>query len=92
MSSVRGANPIGTAIRQMTPPRYTAKEVAEILGKSEDTIIRWRRDKIYVPKEQATFGKITVWLYSDEDIAKMSDLGRRPGTRSARPLTTNISK
>lgn len=76
---------IATMVRRMTPTRYAVKEAAELVGKSPDTLVRWRRTGLYVPSDQMRVGKLTVYLYTDRDIENMKRLARtiRPGRRRA---------
>lgn len=74
---------IGTKVRAMSPPRFTTTEAARLVGRSEDTLVRWRKDEVYVPKEKRSFGNVDVWLYTEDDILAMKEIGKtlRPGRK-----------
>lgn len=75
---------IATAVRAMTPPRYTTAEAASRLGKSEDTIRRWREKEWLTPSDSRAFGSVVVPLYTDEDIERGKTLAKsiKPGRKS----------
>lgn len=75
---------IASQVRAMSPPRYTTSEAARLVGRSEDTLVRWRKDDVYVPNEKRSFGAVKVWLYTEADIALMKDLCKqiRPGRKA----------
>ena len=76
---------IATRVREMDPPRYTTTDAARFVGRSADTLIRWRKDGTYVPTESKDFGQVRVWLYTKEDIASMKALSKqmKPGRKPA---------
>lgn len=78
---------INEAVRQMHPPRYTTSQAAELVGRSEDTLARWRRKGYAKPSDSRTFGSVEVPLYTDEDIAEMRRLAKtiRPGRNPSDP-------
>lgn len=57
-------------LRREFPDHRTAGEVAGILGRSRNTIVRWRHSGTLVPSAHMQMGKIKVWLYSKADIEK----------------------
>lgn len=75
---------IDEQVRQLHPPRYTRRQAAELVGRDVDTLKRWKRNGTYRSSDSATFGKLTVDLYTDEDIdamrllAKTIKSGRKP--------------
>lgn len=75
---------IQTMVRRMTPARYTVKEAAALVGRSPDTLVRWRRSGRFVPSDRQQIGRLLIWLYTDEDIEEMKQLAKelRPGRRS----------
>lgn len=75
---------IATAIRAMSPPRYTVSEAAKAVGRSEDTLVRWRKNGTYMPSERRVFGSIGVWLYTEQDIVRMKQIKKsiKPGRKS----------
>lgn len=80
---------INEQVRQMHPARYTAPQAAQLIGKSEDTVRRWKYQGIYAPSEVRMFGNLEVALYTNEDIKAMRKLARRmkPGRKPGRPAT-----
>lgn len=82
----RGRNlKIDEQVRRMDPPRYTRGQVAKIVGKSPDTLKRWKRNRIYMPSERRPFGQIMVDLYTDEDVKAMKKIakGMKPGRKKS---------
>lgn len=55
---------------------YTTSQVANITGVSPDTLRRWRRTKRLVPTKKQRNGKLTVYLYTENDLAKVRTLIR----------------
>lgn len=74
---------IDEIVRQMHPPRYTRRQAAELVGRDEDTLKRWKRNGVFSPSEEWTFGRLSVGLYTDEDIAAMRELAKtiKPGRK-----------
>jgi DNA-binding transcriptional MerR regulator len=76
---------ISEIVREMSPPRYTTSQAAELVGKHEDTIKRWRDHGVYVPSDKRVFGTTEVPLYTSEDIRAMKEIAKtiRPGRKKA---------
>ena len=76
---------IAAKVREMDPPRYTTADAAHFVGRSVDTLVRWRKDGTYVPKESRDFGQVRVWLYTNHDISCMKVISKsiRPGRKPA---------
>lgn len=74
---------ISTAVKAMKPRRYTVTEAAEKIGKSPDTLKRWRVTGVFVPSDSRTFGKVVVPLYTADDIKEMRKIAKtmRPGRK-----------
>ena len=72
---------INEAVRQMHPPRYTVAQAASLVGRSEDTLVRWRKKGFAVPSDKMEWGSLTVPLYTDGDIESMRQLAKeiKPG-------------
>lgn len=72
---------ISEIVAGMDPARYTTAQAARLVGRSTDTLKRWREDGVYVPSEHCNFGKVKVILYTDEDIVAMRKIADslRPG-------------
>lgn len=70
--------------RRIPPGWYTRSQVAKMVGRSLDTIIRWSEDGTAEPDGFKQFGKTTVYLYSEARVAEMKQIaktkkrGRRP--------------
>lgn len=65
---------ISEVINEMSPPRFTARQAAEIVGVSEDTVVRWRKSGVLVPAESAVFGQVIVPIYTEKDVATMKEI------------------
>lgn len=50
---------------------HPRREAAEMIGRDYDTLRRWHRDGTYTPSGFVQRGKLTIWLYSDDDIAEL---------------------
>ena len=76
---------INEAVRNMTPPRYTRTQAAALVGRSVDTVVRWRDEGIYQPSETKQFGTLVVDLYTPDDITEMRKIARtmKPGRQTA---------
>jgi hypothetical protein len=53
---------------------HTISRAAALVGRDKDTLKRWHRDGVYEPSGYCERGKLTVWLYSDDDIMEMQRL------------------
>lgn len=80
---------IDKQVEQMKPKRFTTSQAAALVGKSTDTLKRWRTRGTVVPSDAASFGKITVPLYTLKDVralektAKTLRPGRKPNKEEA---------
>jgi hypothetical protein len=70
-------------VRAMKPKRYTVRDAAEAVGRSPDTLRRWRVTGEFVPSDTATFGTTIVYLYTADDIRAMKKIAQaqRPGPK-----------
>lgn len=65
---------------------HSTGDAAKLVGRSKDTITRWRKDRVEggQPSGYMIRGELTLWLYSDNDIEEMRALadnmkaGRKP--------------
>ena len=75
---------ISEIVREMSPPRYTTSQAAQMIGKHEDTVKRWRDSGVYQPSETREFGKVSVPLYTSEDIRALKEIAKtmKPGKKS----------
>lgn len=75
---------ITAIIADMKPRMYTVKEAAERTNRSIDTLVRWRKNGVYVPKNKRKFGELTVFLYTDEDLKNLKKVAglQRPGRKA----------
>jgi hypothetical protein len=73
---------ISEIVRDMHPPRYTTSQAAELVGRSKDTLKRWKKG-VYGPSDQKVFGSLVVDLYTQEDIREMKKIARsmKPGRK-----------
>jgi hypothetical protein len=60
---------------------YRRREAAQKVGRDYDTLRRWHKDGTYAPSGFVERGKLTVWVYSDDDIAEMKRIAdnKKPG-------------
>jgi hypothetical protein len=60
-----------------------------MIGRSRDTLRRWRISEEFVPSFKMDAGELEVWLYSDDDIERLRKFaatkkpGRPPKNRAA---------
>ena len=74
---------IDEIVRTMHPPRYTEGQAAKMVGRSKDTLRRWRREQKSKASDKRQFGSVTVPLYTDGDIEGLKVLARQ--TKPGRP-------
>lgn len=76
---------ISEIVQGFDPPRYTTSQAAALVGRSEDTLRRWREgpDPVFVPSDEERFGNLVVPLYTPEDIAEMRKIAKtmKPGRK-----------
>jgi hypothetical protein len=69
------ARPRGNGIADCVPDGYrTVSQVADDVGRSVDTLKRWRRSGTFVPEYFMRVGpdrKMKVWLYSENDVEQI---------------------
>lgn len=61
---------------------YTRDMVAQIVGRSRDTIRRWTSEGgKFEPRYNMKVGKLKVWLFDDEDVEVLKGMAKtvRPG-------------
>ena len=65
---------------------YTTSQVAAMVGRSGETIKRWRRRGVYRPAEFEMNGTVKVWKYTEEDVANIRTLVKasKPGPKPKR--------
>lgn len=70
-------------IDRVSPGRFTTAQVAVMLGKTEKTLQRWRKNGTLVPSDGFQAGGLYVYLYTQEDIDKGEEIARtnRPGRK-----------
>jgi hypothetical protein len=63
---------------------FTRAQVAEMVGRSYDTIRRWHYEGRCTPSHSQDMGGVTVWLYDTNDVRDLVDtvntmkMGRPP--------------
>lgn len=74
---------ISEVVEAMSPPRYTVSQAAVLVGKSVDTLKRWRRNDVHRPSDRRQFGSLSVDLYTPEDIVAMRKIAKtmKPGPK-----------
>lgn len=73
MRNQTGKGRRGNSVGRVVPAGYyTTANVAAYVGRSIDTVKRWRDTEILVPKRRERIYGENVWLYSEEEreIAK----------------------
>lgn len=63
-------------------PYYTTKQVADLVGRSPDTIRRWAR--IQRPSHKMELGDHSfVWLYTEQDVSRLQKFAseQKPGRK-----------
>jgi DNA-binding transcriptional MerR regulator len=86
-------NGIHAALENAGVVGMTTKQVADILGVSTVTISRWRKAQLVMPKPYK-HGKLTVYVFSDQDVKVLEDIKQRmkPGRRRNDDNTVRITK
>lgn len=76
-------NAITRQINAMRPKRYTTAQAAHLVGRSTDTLARWRTDGVYFPSDARVFGSTRVYLYTQRDVTAMRNIARhmKPGRK-----------
>ena len=53
---------------------YTVSQAAELVGRSVDTLTRWRKEeKVKAPTLMVQIGQTEIGLYTDADIHEMKE-------------------
>lgn len=63
-------------VRAMRPKRYTVKDAAALVGRSPDTLRRWRQDGLLEPSETQSFGSTLVHLYTPDDLKELRKIAK----------------
>ena len=60
---------------------HSPGQAARLIGRSKETLKRWIKDGTYSPSGYMVCGKLTIHLYSDDDIAILRDIVgmKKPG-------------
>ncbi len=75
----------GNSIGANTPEHYyTRSRAAYQVNRSTDTLKRWHKNGLCIPSASMQAGKLTVWLYSDDDIKRLREVARnqKPGRKT----------
>lgn len=77
-------NSIGHIVDTM-PGKYTVSQAAAMVGRSVDTLRRWREEGVFVPASTMTnsTGGVIAYLYSEEDIVALRKIAAemKPGPK-----------
>lgn len=76
---------ISDVVGDMDPPRYTTSQAAALVGRSVDTLNRWKKNGVYRPSESKAFGSLDVDIYTSDDIVLMRQIamqGIKPGPKT----------
>jgi DNA-binding transcriptional MerR regulator len=73
-----GGNSIGAKAPEHA---YTRTTAAKLVKRSPDTLKRWHKQGICVPSTNMKAGKLTVWLYTEDDLLTLRELAKtqKPG-------------
>lgn len=76
----------GATINNLVPDGYhTVSEAAKLVGKSQDTLVRWRKSDppVFMPEHYMMAGSTIVYLYSEEDIETLKKIAAKikPGPK-----------
>ena len=78
---------IMTYVRMSSTPKdqkYTLTEVARLVGKSPETLVRWEKKYgLQINSETRQFGETTVRIFTDHDVTKLRSFAA--GLRTGRP-------
>jgi hypothetical protein len=69
-------NPLQLELREEWPDFYTQRDVAEIIGRSKETVIRWRRMGLLKPTHSIQRGSLKIWLYDEKALNRAKKLAR----------------
>lgn len=84
---IKEANPLNIYLRRnLKGIHYTVSEAAELVGKSADTLRRWRRSGFMVPSKKVVMGEQIVYVYTEKDIENLHQLAEI--TKRGKPLRT----
>lgn len=74
-------------LRRDYPDLLIEADVADIVGRSQSTIRRWRREKRITPTHYADQGSTRIWLYTKDDLNRVKVLSYtiRPGRKRSAP-------
>ena len=53
---------------------HMISRASELVGRDKDTLRAWHKNGVYEPSGYCLRGKLTIWLYSDDDIMNMQRL------------------
>lgn len=68
---------------------YTRAQVAAMVGRTRDTIIRWHNSGVFVPSHSKQYGKSKVWLYTDSDVEALRKIAKDMRTGPPRKEKVN---
>lgn len=80
MAAKKGGEPTGL-MAKIPDGYYTRQQVADLIGKSKDTVRRWHIDGVYEASEAREIGGVYVFLYTPEDVLKMKRLAKSKRVR-----------
>ncbi|UVF61493.1 DNA binding protein [Gordonia phage DalanDe] len=76
MTAKRVSEPTGL-MAKIPEGYYTRQQVADLIGRSKDTIRRWHIDGIYEASEAREIGGVYVFLYTPDDVIAMRKLAKK---------------
>ena len=80
MAAKKGGEPTGL-MTKIPDGYYTRQQVADLIGRSKDTVRRWHINGIYEASEAREISGVYVFLYTAEDVMALRRLARRKRVR-----------
>jgi hypothetical protein len=70
-------------LNKVPKDEFTRRQAAQMVGRSLDTLRRWHADGTYKATHWRKIGQRKMWLYTEDDIARMRMIaaGQKPGPK-----------
>lgn len=80
MSRSKNGDPSGL-MAKIPEDMFTRQQVADLIGRSKDTVRRWHISGIYQATKGIQIGDAYVFLYDNDDVLAMKKLARNKRVR-----------
>ena len=80
MPAKKGGEPTGL-MTQIPEGFYTRQQVADLIGRSKDTVRRWHINGVYRASEGREICGTYVFLYTNEDVLALKRLAKSKRVR-----------